>query len=453
MTDSLGLPIRRRILAVTALSLGSLMLMIDATISGVILPTIATALGVKSSATLLVITVYQLILAMTLLPLAALGDRIGYRRMYQIGLVLHAVAGGICLLVESLPSLILVRGFQSLAAAAAMSVGVAMLRQVYPPHRLGSGLALNTIFNASGTTLAPILGGLIAAYADWQWAYVAVVPLSVISLLFSRALPDPTPSEHPFDLRGAALCSLTFGLLIAGLEASVHTSYFMASVSVIVLAAVSAWFLVRHEKKEAQPVLPVDLLARSDLGFTALGTMMGTVASMIIMLSMPFRLQQGYEFSVGEIGGMMSAYAVASLMVAPIAGILSDRIAVPLLCTLGMLIASVAMLAIATMPEQNVNYMDVGWRLWLCGAGFGLFFSPNARFLVGSAPKTRAAAAGSLFTTTRMLAMAFSATLVAALLALDLGSGATPATVAGVLTLITAGVSALGLRRPAVAKA
>lgn len=446
MTDNPGLPLRRRISAVIALSIGSLMLMIDATISGVILPTIANALDVQGSATLLVVTVYQLILAMTLLPLAALGDRIGYRRMYQAGFVLHAIAGVICLMVDSLPFLILVRALQSLAAAAAMSVGVALLRQVYPPQRLGSGLALNTIFNASGTALAPILGGLIAAYTDWQWAFVAVVPLTILSLMFSQSLPDPTPHEHPFDLRGAALCSLTFGLLIAGLEATVHTEYLFLSLLVIVFAGVSAWFLVRHEKTETQPVLPVDLLARPDLGLTALGTMMGTIASMIIMLSMPFRLQEGYGFSVGEVGGMMSAYAVASLICAPIAGALSDRIAVPLLCTIGMLVASVAMVSIAMMPEE-VSPVDVGWRLWLCGAGFGFFFSPNARFLVGSAPKARAAAAGSLFTTTRMLAMAFSATLVAGFLSLELGTSATPAMVGCVLALITAGVSAAGLKR------
>ncbi|GAB3104138.1 MFS transporter [Pseudomaricurvus hydrocarbonicus] len=371
--------------------------------------------------------------------------------MYQAGFVLHALAGGLCLLVDSLPALILVRALQSLAAAAAMSVAVAMLRQVYPPQRLGSGLALNTIFNASGTALAPVLGGLIAAYTDWQWAFVAVVPLSIISLMFSRALPDPVPHEHPFDLRGAAMCSLTFGLLIAGLEGTVHTNYLLTSLAVMVAAGVSAWFLVRHEKAEAQPVLPVDLLARSDLGLTTLATFLGTIASMIMMLSMPFRLQHGYGFSVGEIGGMMAAYAVASLMFAPLAGLLSDRIAVPLLCTLGLLMASIGMAAVALLPDTSPSHFDVAWRLWFCGAGFGLFFSPNARFLVGSAPRARAAAAGSLFTTTRMLAMAFGATLVAALLAMGLGTGPTPAIVAGVIALVTAGISASGLRQTTTA--
>lgn len=446
MTDSQGLPVRRRILAVASISIGAMMLMIDASISSVVLPTIATALGVANSSTLLVVTVYQLMIAMTLLPLAAVGVRVGYRRMYQAGFVLHICSGLLCLLVDNLPALIAVRALQSLAAAAAMAVGVAMVRQIYPPKRLGSGLALNTIFNATGTALAPVLGGYIAAYADWHWTFVAGVPLAMISLGFSRFLPDPIPHNHPFDTRGAALCSLTFGLFIGGIEGAVHTSYVTASLTAVALSVVSGWLLVRHERREDEPVLPVDLLTRPALGLTTLATLLGTISSMVIMLSVPFRLQLGYEMSTSEIGSAMAAYALASVMFAPLSGALSDRVPVPLLCTVGLIIASIGMASVALLPAESPGTFAIAWRLWLCGAGFGFFFAPNARLLVGSAPQTRAAAAGSLFTTTRMLAMAVSATLVAGLLAMDFGKGAVPMLVAAALAVITAAISVTILR-------
>lgn len=445
MTVPQGLPPRRRVAAVIAISIGSLMLMIDSSIAAVVLPTIATELGVTGASTMLVVTVYQLILAMTLLPLSALGVKFGYRRIYQAGFALHCLAGIICLLsVNSLGALILVRGLQSLAAAMAMSVAVAMLRSIYPPNRLGSGLALNTIFNASGTALAPVVGGLIISFASWQWAFVAVVPLAIISLCFSRALPDPEPQHHAFDLRGAGLCALTFGLLIGGLEGAVHTTYLLTSLTVIAAGVLSGWVLIRHEQGEAQPVLPVDLLANPALGFTVLATFIGTLGTLVLMLSMPFLLQQRYGFSPGEIGGMMAAYAVASVMIAPLAGALSDRIAVPLLCTFGMAIAALGTITIALMPEQPTHF-DVAWRLWFAGVGFGFFFSPNARLLVGSAPHNRAAAAGSLFTTTRMLAMAVGATVVSALLSMDLGNGPVPAVLVAILAVIAGGISATRL--------
>lgn len=445
MTESQDLPIRRRIVAVTAMSIGSLMLMIDAAISSVVLPTIANELGVEGSSTLLVVTVYQLILAMTLLPLAAIGDRIGYRRLYQAGFILHTIAAALCLFVDSLPALVLVRGLQSLGAAAALAVAVAMLRTIYPPDRLGAGLAVNTIFNASGTALAPVIGGLVISFASWQWSFAAVVPLTLISLALSRALPTPEPRKHRFDLKGALLCALTFGLLIGGLEGAVHTDYTAWSVATLVLGGAVAWLLVRHEKREPKPVLPVDLLTSRALGLATLATFMGTVASMVVILYLPFRLQYGYGFSAAEIGGMMTAYALASIMFSPLAGALSDRVHVPLLCTSGSLVGALGMLSLTVLPEQP-GYFDIAWRLWLCGVGFGFFFSPNARYLVGSAPRERVAAAGSLFTTSRMLAMAISATLVASLLALGLGNGSVPALVGAALALLTAIVSASGIR-------
>ncbi|MCK9564390.1 MAG: MFS transporter, partial [Bacteroidales bacterium] len=215
----------------------------------------------------------------------------------------------------------------------------------------------------------------------------------------------------------------------------------------IAAGGVAGWFLVRHEKSESRPVLPVDLLAQPVLALSALAAFCGTLSSMALILFMPFRLQYGYGFSPAEIGGLMAAYAVASVMISPLAGVLSDRIAVPVLSTFGMVVATLGMGAVALLPEQPGQF-DIAWRLWLCGAGFGFFFAPNARFLVGSAPLSRAAAAGSLFTTTRMLAMAAGATLVAALLAMGLGDGPAPAIIAGCLAVVAGCISATGLRRP-----
>src|SRR5690625_4329878 len=136
MTETEDLPIRRRVIAVAAMSIGSLMLMIDASIASVVLPTIASELGVEGASTMLLWPLYQLRLARPLLPWAAIGDRLGYRRLYQAGFALHTLAAFLCLFVNSLPALILVRGLQSRGAAPALAVAGAMLRTICPPHRL-----------------------------------------------------------------------------------------------------------------------------------------------------------------------------------------------------------------------------------------------------------------------------------------------------------------------------
>jgi len=440
-----GLPRRRRIVAIIAISGGAAMLQIDALIPSVTLPTIARALHVEPSSTVLVITAYQLVLAMTLLPLAALGDRIGHRRLYCAGLVLHLLATALYVFVDNLPLLIGVRVLQALGSASAMSVSIAMLRGIYPLRRLGAGLALNTIANASGTSLAPVIGGLILSVADWHWVFAAVAPLSVIALSLSRALPDPEPRPHPFDLLGALLCAATFGLVIGGLEDAIQNHHLPLSVCVIALGAVMGWIFIKHERHAPQPVLPVDLLTRPAIALSMISCFSAVLGSITLIIFMPFRLQQGYGFTPGEIGGMMSSYAVASLMCAPVAGYLSDRIPVALLSTIGMVIASIGLLLVAFLPNPP-GHFDIVWRIWLCGAGFGIFFSPNARLILASAPRARAAAAGSIFTTTRMLGQATGATLVAALLAMGLGQGPWPAIVAMTLAAVAGVISVHSFR-------
>ncbi|HET8711690.1 MAG TPA: MFS transporter [Spongiibacteraceae bacterium] len=434
----------RRIFAIAVTFIGSMMLMIDSSIVGVVLPTIAKELNIASSSTVIMVTVYQLILAMTVMSMAALGDRIGFRRLYQAGFSLHVVAAVASLFVSTLPALVAVRALQALGAAAAMSMNVALLREMYPARRLGAGLGLNTIANATGTSLGPVLGGFLLSIGNWHWAFVAIVPFSLLVLSMSRTLPEPNPREHAFDVIGAGLCALTFGLLTFGLESVIHGGHLLLSLLLLVAGALTGWFFVRHELGETDPVLPLDLLAMPPIAFSTIACFCATIASIMLILFMPFRLQNGFGFSAGELGGLISLYAVGSLLTAPAAGLLSDRVPVALLSIIAMIIASLALLCVAFLPVHP-SHFDIGWRMCFCGIGFGIFSSPNARLMVASAPANRTASAGSIFTTTRMLSQAVGATLVAALLAMGLGNGAKPALIAMGFAAVAGAISVLSL--------
>jgi DHA2 family multidrug resistance protein-like MFS transporter len=138
------------------------------------------------------------------------------------------------------------------------------------------------------------------------------------------------------------------------------------------------------------------------------------------------------------------------MFVAPAAGALSDRVPAGLLGGIGMAIACAALLALGWLPAHP-HYFDIAWRMMLCGAGFGLFLSPNARLIIGSAPRERAASAGGLISTTRMTGQTLGATLVAALLALGLGGGMTPPLAAAALAFI-AGLCSLARLNPTLRK-
>lgn len=445
--DSEGLPMPRRAMAIGAASFGNALVILDGAIANVALPTIAHDLGVPGSEAVLIVTVYQLVLVMTLLPFAALGDRIGHRTIYQYGQLIFTVATILCFFAKSLPFLLVVRAVQALGAAAALSVSSALIRSIYPSRQLGRGLGLNSVILSSAAALAPTLGGLILAVAPWPWVFAAAVPLAILSLALGRALPDPQPRAEPFDLLGAALSAATFGLVISGLEGIVHSNSPIVAGAMALAGVAIGVIFVRRELHEPRPILPVDLLARPIFALSNISALCAFMASMNLIVSLPFRLQQDFGFSAPEVGAILAPWPLVMIFVAPTAGALSDRFPAGILGGIGMALACCGLLLIATMPPDVAHY-GVGLRMALVGAGFGLFLSPNARLQLGSAPKERAASAGGLISTTRLLGQTLGATLAAAMLAFNLG-GAAPASVSAGLVLV-AGICSLARLRPAV---
>jgi DHA2 family multidrug resistance protein-like MFS transporter len=439
-----GVPVSRRIAAILAVSFGSTLVVIDGAIPTVALPSIARDLGVESSSVVAIVTVYQLILVMCLLPFSGLGDRIGLKRMYQVGQIIFAVASVLCFFANSLAFLLIVRAVQGIGAAATLSVSSALVRSIYPERALGRGLALNALVVSSGAAIAPTLGGLVLAVGPWPWVFASAVPFAVASLLFGRSLPDPKTRAEPFDLMGAAMCAAMFGLIIGGLESAVHGDSPVISAAIVAAGLLVAVLVVRRERSEAVPIFPVDLLRRPAIALSVLGGFSAFIGSMTLLLSMSFRLQHAYGFSPSEAGAIIGVWPLTMMVVAPAAGALSDRYPAGILGAIGMSIAVVALLLIAFMPA-GAAYWDVAWRMSLCGLGFGLYLSPNARLVIASAPPGRIAPAGGLVSTTRLVGQTTGATLVAALLALGIGDGGAPALVACGLAVVAGIASAIRL--------
>jgi DHA2 family multidrug resistance protein-like MFS transporter len=431
-----GLPTPQRYLAIFAISCGTALTVIDGGIPNVALPTIADALGIAPSAAVLIVSVYQLVLVMTLLPLSALGSRIGLKRMYQYGQCVFIGSALLCFLAPNLPSLLAARTLQALGAAAALSVASALVRSIYPGNQLGRGLGINAVVVSSSAALAPILGGFIVAAASWHWVFVATVPLGLVSLLVGqRSLPDVPPHTEPFSIAGALLCALTFGLIISGLLALSQGQPISVSLAVVAAGTLFAIVFVRKERHEASPILPVDLLAHRRVALSIVGAQFAFIGSMTFILSLPFRLQQQFGFSPGEVGAVIAPWPLAMMVTAPIAGTLSDRYHPGILGGIGMAIATLGMLLLALMPE-GASQADIAWRMVVCGIGYGMFLSPNARVVISAAPLARAASAGGLISTNRLVGQALGGTLLAGLLALGHGTDSTPAMIGAALALL-----------------
>jgi DHA2 family multidrug resistance protein-like MFS transporter len=387
-------------------------------------------------------------LVMLLLPFAGLGERIGLKRMYQVGQLIFTVATLLCFFAKSLPFLLVVRAAQAIGAAGALSVSSALIRSTYPSKQLGRGLGINSVIVSSSAAAAPTIGGLVLAIAPWPWVFACAIPFALLSLLLGRALPDPKPRHAHFDLLGAVMCAAMFGLVIGGAESAVHGNSPVVSAAIVATGALVGFYFVRRERQDKNPILPLDLLDRPVIALSVIGAYTAFIASMILLLSTPFRLTQEFGFSAAMVGAAIAPWPLTNMIVAPMAGWLSDRIPAGLLGGIGMCISIVALLLIAFLPDHP-SYFDIAWRMALCGSGFGTFMPPNARLIIGSAPRERAAAAGGLISTVRLTGQTTGATLVALLLALGIGAGRVPPLVSVGLAIV-AGLCSIARLRPSI---
>jgi DHA2 family multidrug resistance protein-like MFS transporter len=439
-----GLPRPRRYFAIAALSIGTVVASIDNGGVTIALPTIARNFAVAPSAVVLIVTVYQLLLIMAVLPLSALGDRIGHRTLYQAGQLLFLVATPFCFFAHSLPALVLIRACQALGAAATFSVSSALVRSIFPKARLGSGMAVNTVIATIASALAPSIGGLILSNARWPWVIAASAPFAVISLLIGRkALPDPHGHDEPYDVAAAAMCAAMFGLTVAGLQGFVQGATVGVSSALIAAGTIVGVIFVRREMSQLRPVLPVDLLRKRRFALSSLASLAASIGMIMVTLTLPFRLQHEFGYSPAETGLAMAAWPLAMMFLAPTSGLLSDRLPAGLLPSIGMALATAGMISLGFLPVAPQHF-DLVWRLLLAAAGFGIFLSPNARQIILAAPLNRAAAAGGLTQTTRLTGQVLGSTGAAALLALGIGMGRVPPLAAAGLTAI-AGLCSLVL--------
>lgn len=423
MVDLADQCLSKRLPAIISVTAASFLLPMDAMMPSVALPTIAQELGVSKADAVLLVSLYNLMMAMLLLPFAALAERIGLRRMLFGGMAVYTVAALACTMANSFNVLLILRAMQAVGAAATLSVTIALVRSLYPPHQLGRGLGINTIAGSIGAAVALQLGGFIVQVAPWQAVFVAGTPLAILSLATGRFLPHVELRTEKFDMVGAILCAATFGLIIGGLQ-SVSQGQESWAVAILLAGALVAFVFVRHELGSSRPLLPLDLLAQPKLALSVAGGFTAVVASILMLLALPFLLTD-LGLKPAEIGAMITPYVITTMVVAPACGMLSDRFSPGTLGTIGM-VFTVAGLVSLTMISTEPTYLAMAWRMVLCGLGFGMFFAPNARLVVGSVKFDRAAAASSLLATMRPAGQALGATLLGILFSMHF-KGAGPA--------------------------
>ena len=434
--------------AMFAVALSVLLSVLDYAVVNVALPSIAHDIHTDASSAIWVVNAYQLASVISLLPLAAMGDRVGHARMCRIGLVLFVIASVLCAVSRTLPELAVARALQGFGGACIMSVNAALVRFIYPNKELGRGIALNGLVVALGIALGPTVAAGVLSVAGWQWLFLINLPLGGAALYFAMtALPATPLIRGEFDFIGTALLAAGLGSLIIGLDSFAHNSGLTFTLVLLVVGGVSMVTLVRLQLGRTDPLLPVDLLARPGFRAAFLTGFLGFVASNFFIISMPFNLMNVLHRGPVATGLLITPWPVAIVLVAPFVGRLTDRYPASVLSTVGLCITGLGFFLLRVMPASPSD-LDIAWRIAVAGAGFGLFQPPNNKALITTAPATRTGSASGMISVARLLGQTVGGMLVALTLGLVAhGATSTCLTLASVTAFVSAAVSGMRMAR------
>lgn len=415
LTPNDGLPVPQRYGAILAIALGITVSVLDGAIANVALPTIAKDLNASPASSIWVVNAYQLAITISLLSLASLGDIFGYRRIYQTGLLVFSITSVFCALSDSLTTLTIARVLQGFGAAAIMSVNTALIRIIYPQRFLGRGMGINALIVAVSSAAGPTVAAGILSFASWQWLFAINLPIGLAALALGlKFLPANSNKSQgqKFDFTSSVMNALTFGLLIIAISGFAQGQNRMLILCEVVALLIIGWFFVRRQLSRPFPLLPVDLL-RIPIFAMSLGTSLCSFsAQMLAFVSLPFFLQNTLGLDSVSTGLLLTPWPLATMVMAPIAGRLVERYHPGMLGGIGLIVFSFGLYSLSLLPHDPSN-LNIIWRMLLCGAGFGLFQSPNNHTIITAAPRHRSGGASGLLGTARLLGQTTGAAMVA----------------------------------------
>jgi EmrB/QacA subfamily drug resistance transporter len=409
-------------------SIALFMVVLDNLVVTTALPSIRADLGATIQSLEWTVNAYTLSYAVLLLTGAALGDRFGRRRMFLVGLAMFTLASAAAALAPTTAALIAARAIQGTGAAIVTPLTLTLLADVFPPERRGLAIGAWSGISGLGVALGPLVGGAVVDGISWHWIFWINVPIGLALLpLAARRLAESHGPARSLDLPGLGLASagllgIVYGI-VRGAELGWTSTTVLGSLiaGAVLVAAFLAW-----EARAPQPMLPLRFFRSR--GFAAVNgvslAMYFGVFGSIFLLAQFFQVTQGY--SPLEAGLRTLPWTIMPMFIAPIAGLLSDRIGSRPLMVTGLTLQAGAIAWLASVSAPNVPYGDLVIPFIMAGTGMALVFAPAANAVLSSVRPEEAGQASGATNAIRELGGVLGVAVLASVFAHN-GSYASPA--------------------------
>lgn len=395
---------RAAVVTVAVASVAAFMTSLDNLVVGVALPSIRQAMGGSMESLEWTVNAYTMAFAVSMIAMAALGDRFGRRRVFALGIAVFTASSAAAALSSSVDVLVAARAVQGLGAAAILPLSLTIISGVVSPEQRSAAIGIWGGVSGLGVALGPFVGGAVVQGISWEWIFWLNVPVGLVLLpLVLRRVPESHGPNSTLDLPGLALAggglfALTFGVVRApalGWD-SATVSGALAGAAIL-LAGFVAW-----ERRASAPMLPLRFFRNRAFGLTNLLSvaMFFGIFGAIFLLSQYFQTAQG--FGPFEAGARTLPWTGMPMIVAPIAGaVLYPRFGGRPLMAIGLALQALALAWIATTLAVDTPYLSQVPPFMMAGTGMALMIAPSASMILESVRDIEAGQASGAAATLR----------------------------------------------------
>ncbi len=412
---------REKQLTLLAAVLGTSVVFLDATVTSVALPAIRRDLGGGLAGQQWVTNSYLLALGSLLLIGGSLGDVLGQKRVFLVGVAGFGITSALCAVASSIPELCVFRAMEGVCAALITPTSLALIVHVFPEDERARAIGTWTAASSIVGVIGPFIGGVLIAAGSWRLIFLLNAPLVLVTVtLIARGVPADasTGSAARLDFLGALLAAIALsGSVFAVTEEPTRgwSALVIGSLAVGILGAIA---FIAHEARVREPMLPLSLFRERNFTIGNLATLTAYLGLGGVIFLLPVFLQEVSGYSPVQAGLALLPVTTLLIVLSRRFGALADRIGSRVLIGAGALIAAGGLLLLSRVDQRADYASEVLPALLVFGLGLAMLVAPLTATVLGAVEEDHAGVAAAVNTTLSRVAQLFAVAVLGAVVSL-----------------------------------